>query len=146
MATTDPRIDAYIAKSPKFAKPILTHIRTVVHTACPDVEETMKWSTPHFYYEGQMLCGMAAFNEHAALNFWKAALIEGGARRAGRRVNRGGVRRATGSISDSGERGRSTPMGMTRLPLLACWRNDAPTVSQFTAAFSRGLCAPAVKK
>ena len=37
----------------------------------------MKWSTPHFYYEAQMLCGMAAFNEHAALNFWKAALIEG---------------------------------------------------------------------
>lgn len=77
MATTDPRIDAYIAKSPEFAKPILTHIRTVVHTACPDVEETMKWSTPHFYYEGQMLCGVAAFNEHAAVNFWKAALIEG---------------------------------------------------------------------
>ncbi|HXT47272.1 MAG TPA: YdeI/OmpD-associated family protein [Gemmatimonadaceae bacterium] len=77
MTTTDPRIDAYIAKSPEFAKPILTHIRTVVHAACPDVEETMKWSTPHFYYDGQMLCGMAAFKEHAALSFWKAALIEG---------------------------------------------------------------------
>ena len=45
MTTTDPRIDAYIAKSPEFAKPILTHIRTVVHAACPDVEETMRWST-----------------------------------------------------------------------------------------------------
>jgi uncharacterized protein YdeI (YjbR/CyaY-like superfamily) len=77
MATTDPRIDAYIARSPEFAKPILTHIRAVVHAACPDVEETMKWSTPHFYYEGQMLCGMAAFNEHAAMNFWKASLIDG---------------------------------------------------------------------
>ncbi len=77
MATTDPRIDAYIDKSPEFAKPILTHVRAVVHAACPDVEETMKWSMPHFYYEGQMLCGVAAFKEHAAVNFWKAALIEG---------------------------------------------------------------------
>src|SRR5665213_1127302 len=77
MATTDPRIDAYIDKSPEFAKPILTQVRAMVHAACPDVEETMKWSMPHFYYEGQMLCGVAAFNEHAAVNFWKAALIEG---------------------------------------------------------------------
>jgi uncharacterized protein YdeI (YjbR/CyaY-like superfamily) len=77
MSTTDPRIDAYIAKSPDFAKPILAHIRGAVHAACPDVEETMKWSAPHFYYAGQMLCGMAAFKEHAAMNFWKASLIDG---------------------------------------------------------------------
>lgn len=77
MATKDPRIDAYIAKAPDYARPILTHVRSVVHAACPAVEETMKWSSPHFDYKGQMLCGMAAFKEHAAVNFWKAALIDG---------------------------------------------------------------------
>jgi uncharacterized protein YdeI (YjbR/CyaY-like superfamily) len=74
MATKDPRIDAYIAKSADFAKPILKHLRKVVYAACPQVEETMKWSMPHFDYKG-MMCGMAAFKEHCAFGFWKADLI-----------------------------------------------------------------------
>jgi uncharacterized protein YdeI (YjbR/CyaY-like superfamily) len=76
MGTRDPRIDAYVAKSADFAKPILTHLREVVHSACPDCEETLKWSMPTFTYHG-MLCGFAAFKEHASFNFWKASLIEG---------------------------------------------------------------------
>jgi uncharacterized protein YdeI (YjbR/CyaY-like superfamily) len=74
MATQDPHIDAYIAKSAEFARPILTYLREVVHAACPDVEETMKWSFPHFQYKG-MLCSMAAFKEHCSFGFWKGALI-----------------------------------------------------------------------
>jgi uncharacterized protein YdeI (YjbR/CyaY-like superfamily) len=74
MGKRDKRVDAYIAKSPSFAKPILTHLREVVHEACPDVEETMKWSVPHFMYRG-MLCSMAAFKEHCAFGFWKGALV-----------------------------------------------------------------------
>src|SRR6476661_8587539 len=74
MATKDPRIDAYIAKSAAFAKPILKHLRKVVHAGCPGVVETIKWSMPHFDYKGVM-CGMAAFKEHCAFGFWKADLI-----------------------------------------------------------------------
>jgi uncharacterized protein YdeI (YjbR/CyaY-like superfamily) len=74
MGTRDPRIDAYIAKSADFAKPILVHLREIVHAACPDVEETMKWSTPHFTYKG-MLAGMSAFKEHCAFGFWKGSLV-----------------------------------------------------------------------
>ena len=74
MGTRDPRIDAYIAKAADYAKPILTHLREVVHSACPNVEETMKWSAPHFMYEG-MLCGMSSFKEHCAFGFWKGSLI-----------------------------------------------------------------------
>jgi uncharacterized protein YdeI (YjbR/CyaY-like superfamily) len=70
----DPRIDAYIAKSPDFAKPILKHLRKIVHTGCPEVQETLKWSMPHFDHKGVM-CGMAAFKEHCAFGFWKAELI-----------------------------------------------------------------------
>jgi uncharacterized protein YdeI (YjbR/CyaY-like superfamily) len=74
MGTQDERIDAYIAKSAAFARPILTRLRKVVHEACPDVEETMKWSFPHFMYKG-MLCSMASFKEHCAFGFWKTSLI-----------------------------------------------------------------------
>lgn len=51
MGTRDARVDAYIAKSAPFARPILSHIREVVHAGCPDVEEAMKWSFPHFMYK-----------------------------------------------------------------------------------------------
>jgi uncharacterized protein YdeI (YjbR/CyaY-like superfamily) len=76
MGRRDPRIDAYIAKSADFAKPILTHIREVVHSAVPDVEETLKWSMPAFMHHG-ILCGMAAFKQHAAFNLWKGSLVVG---------------------------------------------------------------------
>ena len=69
-------IDTYIDKSAAFAKPILNHIRELVHKTCPDVEEKMKWSFPHFDYKGEMMCSMAAFKEHAAFGFWKAPLMK----------------------------------------------------------------------
>lgn len=75
MAQKDPRIDAYIEKSADFAKPILHHIRKLVHKVCPDVQETWKWSFPHFDYNGP-LCHMAAFKAHCAFGFWKAALMK----------------------------------------------------------------------
>jgi hypothetical protein len=74
MGTKDPRIDAYIARSAAFARPILNHIRKLVHATCPEVEETMKWSFPHFLYKG-MLCSMASFKQHCTFGFWKGALI-----------------------------------------------------------------------
>ena len=77
MTTTDPRVDAYIARANDFAKPILERTREMVHEACPDVVETIKWSAPFFDYKGQMMCAMAAFKEHCSLIFWKASLIEG---------------------------------------------------------------------
>src|SRR5215471_17680819 len=75
MPEKDPRIDAYIAKSADFAKPILKHLRKLVHTACPQVEETLKWSMPAFTYKG-ILCGMAAFKEHCTFGAWKHSLIK----------------------------------------------------------------------
>jgi len=77
MASRDPRIDAYIARQADFARPILEHVRAVVHEACPDVEETMKWSSPSFVHAGGLLCGMAAFKQHASFGYWKHALVVG---------------------------------------------------------------------
>jgi uncharacterized protein YdeI (YjbR/CyaY-like superfamily) len=79
MGKKDPRVDAYIKQAAPFAQPILTSIRETVHGSCPDVEEAMKWSFPHFMYKG-MLCGMASFKQHAAFGFWKGSLVTGGPR------------------------------------------------------------------
>jgi uncharacterized protein YdeI (YjbR/CyaY-like superfamily) len=79
MGTRDPRIDAYIARSADFARPILTHLRELVHEACPEVEETIKWGFPHFVYRSGILCSMASFKEHCAFGFWKGAqVVDGG--------------------------------------------------------------------
>ena len=76
MGTKDPRIDTHIAKSAEFAKPILTHIRKLVHANCPEVTETLKWSMPHFEYKGGIFCGMAAFKAHATFGFWLGELLK----------------------------------------------------------------------
>ena len=77
MGKRDARVDAYIARSAEFARPILSHLREIVHSACPDVEETLKWNAPHFMYRG-MLAGMSAFKAHCAFGFWKGSLVTGG--------------------------------------------------------------------
>ena len=73
----DPRIDAYIEGAAPFAQPILSHVRDLVHEACPQVEETIKWGMPTFVHAGGILCGMAAFKQHASFGFWKHALVVG---------------------------------------------------------------------
>ena len=67
MGTRDNRIDAYIAKSAPFARPILRHLRAVIHAGCPEVAETLKWGMPSFTYHG-ILCGFAAFKAHCAFD------------------------------------------------------------------------------
>jgi uncharacterized protein YdeI (YjbR/CyaY-like superfamily) len=76
-AEHDPRVDAYIAKSADFAKPILEHIRNVVHTACPEAEESIKWGCPHFLYRGKLMCSMAAFKQHCSFHFWHGKEVVG---------------------------------------------------------------------
>jgi uncharacterized protein YdeI (YjbR/CyaY-like superfamily) len=88
MSTKDPRVDAYIAKSADFAKPILTHLRKLIHDTCPSVEETMKWSFPHFTYKApadrnpRILCSMASFKQHCAFGFWYAEIGDSATREA----------------------------------------------------------------
>ncbi len=74
MVVKDARVDAYIANSSGFARPILESLRAQVHAACPDAIETIKWSMPFFEYNGGVLCHMAAFKAHCAFGFWRHAL------------------------------------------------------------------------
>lgn len=75
MPSNDPSIDAYIEKSAEFAKPVMNHLRELIHKACPQVNETLKWSMPSFEYKG-LLCGFAAFKQHCTFGFWKQSLME----------------------------------------------------------------------
>lgn len=79
MKNKDPRVDEYIAAAAPFARPILKHLRKVVHSGCPAVEETIKWGFPHFVYKGN-IAAMAAFQRHCSFGFWKGPLIFGGER------------------------------------------------------------------
>jgi uncharacterized protein YdeI (YjbR/CyaY-like superfamily) len=75
MGKHNPKIDAYIKKAAPFAQPVLEHLRELVHKACPEVEESVKWSMPFFDYKGP-LCNLAAFKQHAVFGFWKGKLIK----------------------------------------------------------------------
>lgn len=66
----DPRIDAYIDEAEAFARPILRHLRALVHRGCPDAVETIKWRMPFFEHGGRVLCFMAAFKAHCGFGFW----------------------------------------------------------------------------
>ncbi|HVS90685.1 MAG TPA: YdeI/OmpD-associated family protein [Mucilaginibacter sp.] len=75
MGQYDERVDAVIAKSADFAKPILIHIREVVHRASPLINETIKWGMPFFEYKGPV-CMMAPFKQHLGFGFWKASRLK----------------------------------------------------------------------
>jgi uncharacterized protein YdeI (YjbR/CyaY-like superfamily) len=68
--TLSPKVDAYVARVQPFAQPIMEHLRHLVHKACPEIEETIKWSRPFFEYRGAILCNMSAFKEHCSFGFW----------------------------------------------------------------------------
>lgn len=89
MGKRSPRIDEYIAKAADFAKPILEHVRELVHKACPEVEETIKWGMPSFEYKGPFF-GIASFKGHCSIGFWKASLLNDPKHYLSPRANQGG--------------------------------------------------------
>ncbi len=89
MQAKDKRIDQYISKAQPFAQPIMKKLRVLVHKACPDVTETIKWGMPSFEYKGAMF-GMAAFKAHCVAGFWKSKLLKDPKRYLGERSAQGG--------------------------------------------------------
>ena len=63
-------VDTYISASAAFARPVLEHLRALIHTTCPDTREAIKWSMPFFLHGETHLCNMAAFRAHCAFGFW----------------------------------------------------------------------------
>lgn len=75
MSQFNPKVDEYISKSADFAKPVLEHLRKIIHDACPEVEEVIKWGIPHFDYKGDMMCILAAYKNHCSFSLYKAELM-----------------------------------------------------------------------
>ena len=69
-------IDSYIEKAADFAKPILMKIREIIHKACPEVTESIKWSFPNFEYKGHIICSMSAHKKHCSFGFWRGNDME----------------------------------------------------------------------
>ncbi|UWY26955.1 YdeI/OmpD-associated family protein [Flavobacterium sp. TR2] len=69
-------VTAYIAKMADFAKPILNHLREVIFSTCPEVEENIKWGTPHYSYKGDHLVMMGGFKQHCSFSLYKAELMK----------------------------------------------------------------------
>lgn len=67
--------DAYIAKAPEYARPILKKIRTLMHKADPKITESKKWGAPAFERDG-IVAMMAAFKHHVGINFWNQKHLE----------------------------------------------------------------------
>jgi uncharacterized protein YdeI (YjbR/CyaY-like superfamily) len=89
MPSKDKRVDEYIKNAQPFAQPVLTHFRKLIHKACPNVVETIKWGMPFFDYKGPY-CSMAAFKNHAVFAFWKAKLLTDKKGYLAKRSNEGG--------------------------------------------------------
>jgi len=75
-STRNAKVDAYFKQAEGFAKPILMHLREIIHAACPDVIEDIKWSIPHFEYRGDILCIFAAYKNHCSFTYYKDALMK----------------------------------------------------------------------
>jgi len=71
----NPKVDAYIEKAAPFARPILKKIRSLMHKACPAMEEELKWGAPAFMYEG-FVAGMVAFKAYVRFGFWRVKELE----------------------------------------------------------------------
>ncbi len=72
----DTRVDLYIEKSHEFAQPVLTYLRKLIHATIPGVNETIKWSFPHFEYKKSNLCSFASFKHHCSFSFWFSSLMD----------------------------------------------------------------------
>ncbi len=71
----NPKVDAYAEQAEDFARPIFAHLRNLIHAACPDVVEQVKWGIPHFDYKGDMMCVFAAYKKHCSFTFHKDAVM-----------------------------------------------------------------------
>lgn len=75
MKNANPKVDAYIDKAAPFAQPILKKIRALMHKACPEITEEIKWGAPAFMHEG-IVSGMVAFKAHVRFSFWRGKEME----------------------------------------------------------------------
>jgi hypothetical protein len=78
MPKRDPRVNEFVKAAAPFARPILRHLRKVIHDGAPALEESIKWGMPAFLHKGKIVCGLGSFKAHCALWFWNGEAVVGG--------------------------------------------------------------------
>lgn len=71
----DPRVDAYIDALPEWQQEICREVRDLVHTADPDVAETIKrTSQPYFVLDGN-ICALLAAKDHVNVFLYDGGIV-----------------------------------------------------------------------
>ncbi len=72
----NPKVDVFILKAAPFAQPILIHLRTLIESVDPQLEETFKWSFPCYSFKGKLICSFSAFKQYCSFGFWLGASLD----------------------------------------------------------------------
>jgi hypothetical protein len=74
-ATVDPRVDAFIQSLPDWQQSICRQVRALVHSADPDVVETIKRTDrPYFVLDGNV-CALLAAKDHVNVFLYDGAIV-----------------------------------------------------------------------
>src|SRR5438094_84926 len=72
--SAEEQVDLYIASAAPFARPICRKLRALIRKADPSLAEEWKWGAPVYSKKG-LVCSIGAFKKHAAIWFYKGALL-----------------------------------------------------------------------
>ena len=71
----DPRVDDYIERLPRWQQEVCREVREIVHSADPNVEETIKRSVqPYFVLKGNV-CALLAAKRHVCVFLYDGAIV-----------------------------------------------------------------------
>jgi hypothetical protein len=71
----DPRVDAYLDGLPAWQREIFSQVRDLVHSADPDVQETIKRTVqPYFVLDGN-ICAFLAAKDHVNVFLYDGAIV-----------------------------------------------------------------------
>src|SRR6266480_2388114 len=68
-------IDKQIADAPGWKGEMMTDLRSIIHTADPEIIEEWKWDTGVFTHK-KMVCAVSSFKDHVKINFFKGASLK----------------------------------------------------------------------
>lgn len=71
----DPRVDAYIEALPDWQRAVCREVREIVHSADPEVEETIKRRVqPYFVLDGNV-CALLAAKRHVCVFLYDGGIV-----------------------------------------------------------------------
>lgn len=71
----NPKVDEYLEKKAHPLHDEIQRVREIILSAHPQMEETIKWSSPTFMYKGNMASYFMNAKKHVSLMFHKGAII-----------------------------------------------------------------------